>query len=247
MISYLIALIIFPRVIVNDACWHLNKPNIYASISQFEGQCTVFTAEGGPCYRCLYAAAPPSGLIPNCAEGGVLGALPGLLGSLQAMQALNLILGLGQPLIGRLLMIDALDFRVNELTITRDPDCVLCAQQTPFEYLVHPQAACAMTINDDVPQISSPALQQLQATESVFILDVRQPHEYEAANMSGYLIPLNELESRLAEIDTTRPIIVHCKAGMRSVKAVQILQKANISARSLTGGIDAWLEFLSKK
>lgn len=230
------------RYTVNDACSELKKPNVYASISQFDGQCTVFTAQDGPCYRCIYPEAPPEGLIPNCAEAGVIGALPGILGTLQAMQAITLILGIGESLIGRLLLVDALNFRFRELPITRSMDCVCCVEHVPFKDLPRPTFRCNLE-NTMTPEISVEEFITLQKQQPIFILDVREPEEYEAVNMDGYLIPLAELEDRLDEIDQSKPIIVHCRSGMRSAKAVTILAMHGISATNLQGGIQAWLDY----
>lgn len=230
------------RYTVNDACGELKKPNVYASISQFDGQCTVFTAQDGPCYRCVYPEAPPEGLIPNCAEAGVMGALPGILGTLQAMQTITLILGIGEPLIGRLLLVDALNFRFRELPITRSVDCACCVQHLPFKDLPRPAFRCNL---DDTmtPEISVPEFIELQKQRPIFILDVRQPEEYETVNMQGHLIPLNELEDRLDEIDQSKPIVVHCRSGMRSAQAVALLAEHGITSTNLQGGILAWLEY----
>ncbi len=236
----------FPtRYIVNDACWHLNKPNVYASISQFEGQCTVFTNNNGPCYRCLYAEPPPSGLIPNCAEGGVLGALPGLLGTLQALQALTLILGIGEPLIGRLLMVDVLRFSFNTMQLSSDPACLLCAKQTAFTALPRPSFSCEILAT--VPEINVEEFLALENHEDVFVLDVREPYEYDADNIGGHLIPLGQLSDRLSEIDTQKTIIVHCESGKRSQKAVNLLKNKEIYAKNLQGGLTAIRQLDNKK
>lgn len=229
----------FPtRYLVNDACWIENKPNVYASISQFEGQCTVFAKGYSPCYRCLYPAPPPSGLIPNCAEGGVFGVLPGLLGTLQAMQALNIILAIGEPLYGRLFIFNALNFETKILAYSQNPDCELCVKSMAFDQLSRPTEQC--DIADDVPQITIDEFKQLKQTTDLCLLDVREPYEYDADNMEGQLIPLNELAARIDEIDTTKPIVVHCQSGLRSAKAVKALAKLGIKAISLEGGLQAW-------
>ena len=183
----------FPtRYLVNDACFHLQKPNVYASISQFDGQCSVFCAKNGPCYRCLYDAPPPAGLIPNCAEGGVLGVLPGLLGVMQANETIKLILGIGSPLIGRLLTVDTLSMVFDELEIKQNPDCRLCKHHQPFETLPRITSSCAAEAGLTVKQISAKALHQLKSKNNVFLVDVREPYEYEICNIDGYLIPLRE-------------------------------------------------------
>ncbi|MBX9705129.1 MAG: molybdenum cofactor biosynthesis protein MoeB, partial [Gammaproteobacteria bacterium] len=181
-------------------------------------------------------------LIPNCAEAGVIGALPGILGTLQAMQAINLILGIGEPLIGRLLLVDALNFRFRELPITRSVDCACCVQHLPFKSLPRPAFRCNLD-NTMTPEISVTEFIALQAKQPVFVLDVRQPEEYQTVNMQGHLIPLSELEDRLDEIDQSKPIIVHCHMGMRSAKAVALLAKHGIAATNLQGGIQAWLDY----
>lgn len=232
----------FPtRYIVNDACWHLKIPNVFASISRFEGQCSVFCAGQGPCYRCLYAEPPPPGLVPNCAEGGVLGVLPGLLGTIQAAQVVNLILGIGEPLIGRILLVDALTSRFRELRLSQDENCLLCAKHTAYQDLPRPERSCQMS-QANVPEISVQELQPLLERDQVTLIDVREPHEYEICNLSGKLIPLGALEEHINEIDQSKPIIVHCRSGGRSAQAVQILAEHDIAAKNLAGGILAWAD-----
>lgn len=234
------------RYLVNDACYHLKKPNVYASIFQFEGQCSIFSAPNGPCYRCLYDSPPPAGLIPNCAEGGVFGVLPGLLGTLQATEVLKLILGIGDPLIGRLLTIDTLTMRFREFALQRNPDCRLCTHQQPFATLPdHDIGVCQMNTapaTATVAAISVQELAELQKNHAKFILlDVREPYEYDICNLQGKLIPIGELPQRLNELDKDSMIIAHCKGGGRSTRACLLLQEAGFSdVRNLTGGVVAW-------
>ncbi len=235
------------RYLVNDACFHLKKPNVYASIFQFEGRCSVFTANDGPCYRCLYDAPPPAGLVPNCAEGGVLGVLPGIMGTLQATEVIKLILGIGSPLIGRLLMFDALAMCFNEFAATKNPQCRLCIHHQSFDSLPNYETETCSYSNQKVNQdiiknITVQDLQNLRLEGADFqLLDVREPYEYEICNLGGSLIPLSELSNRLNEIDKSKPVIVHCKVGGRSMQAAKLLQNAGFhSVANLTGGILAW-------
>lgn len=238
------------RYLVNDACWHLKKPNVYASIFQFEGQCSIFSAPDGPCYRCLYDAPPPAGLVPNCAEGGVFGVLPGLLGSLQATEVLKLILGIGDPLIGRLLVVDSLTMRFREFALQPDPDCPLCAHQQAFASLPnHDMVACQLSDPQpaSIVAINAHELDLLlkNNTPNLFILDVRETYEYEICNIAGKLIPLGELPQRLNELDRNASIVIHCKSGGRSTRACLLLQEAGFKdVRNLTGGILAWAKHI---
>ena len=243
----------FPaRYLVNDACVLLGKPNAYASIFRFEGQASVFAAPGGPCYRCLYPEPPPPGMTPSCAEGGVLGVLPGLLGVIQATEAIKLILGKGEPLIGRLLLVDALQMRFRELKLRKNPECPVCGAHPTVTGLIDYEQFCGLTppttqeiaVNNGIPQISVKELKQrLDAEESLLILDVREPHEYQIANLGGKLIPLNDLPVRLAEVDRDREIVVQCRSGARSQRAAEYLQQAGFTRVSnLTGGILAWAD-----
>ncbi len=232
------------RYLVNDACFYAEKPNVYASIFQFEGQCSVFTSANGPCYRCLYDSPPPPNLMPNCAEGGVLGVLPGLLGTLQATEVLKLILGIGDSLIGRLLTIDVLKLQFREFSLPRNPECRLCIYRQPFETLVQDVQACAPFPKggreDFELGISLAEFRQLQKQRADFVLlDVREPYEYAAANLGGYLIPLGELPQRLGELDQSKLIIVHCQAGPRSQRAAVLLHEAGFSeVKYLVGGMN---------
>jgi len=244
----------FPtRYLVNDACVLSGKPNVYGSIFRFEGQVSVFATEEGPCYRCLYPEPPPPGLVPSCAEGGVLGILPGLVGVMQATEAIKLILGKGEPLIGRLLLVDALAMRFRELKLRKNPDCPACGKRTIKE-LIDYNEFCGIRgeekpVETQVPTISVEELKQrLDKGDDLFVLDVREPHEYQICNINGYLIPLNDLPKRVNELDSSREIVAHCRSGMRSAKAVQFLRQAGFNkVKNLTGGILAWAEKIDPK
>ena len=236
----------FPtRYLVNDACVLLGKPNVYGSIFRFEGQASVFYAKEGPCYRCLYAEPPPAGLVPSCAEGGVLGVLPGIIGSIQAMETIKFILGRGELLIGRLLLFDALRLKFRELKLERDPDCPVCGRNPTVTSLIDYEAICgvgAEPVYDGAEVTALDLKQELEAGKPILLLDVREPHEYEIASIEGArLIPLGELPERLRELDDHAEIVTHCHHGARSLKALEILRAAGFSkVRSLKGGIDAW-------
>ncbi|MGH2610358.1 MAG: ThiF family adenylyltransferase, partial [Tepidiformaceae bacterium] len=236
----------FPtRYLVNDACVLLGKPNVYGSIFRFEGQASVFAAPGGPCYRCLYAEPPPPGLVPSCAEGGVLGVLPGIVGSIQALEAIKLILGRGQPLIGRLLLFDALRLQFRELTIEKDAACPVCGPHPTVTSLIDYDAFCGVGAEPPAggPEISARELKADWARHpDLVVLDVREPHEREIARIAGTrFIPLGELPQRLGELDGHAEIVTHCHHGLRSLKALEILKAAGFArVRSLKGGIDAW-------
>jgi adenylyltransferase/sulfurtransferase len=237
----------FPtRYLANDACGLLGKPLVYGSIFRFDGQVSVFDATRGPCYRCLYSEPPPPGLVPSCAEGGVLGVLPGIVGSLQALEVLKLVLGVGDPLIGRLVLFDALKLRFRELGLRKDPDCPLCGVRPTITGLIDYEAFCGIGAAPVAgPEIAVPELQAALAREPrPLLLDVREPHEYEIAHLAdSRLIPLRELPRRLTELDSHADIVVLCHHGMRSLQAVELLRGAGFSrARSLAGGIDAWAE-----
>lgn len=240
----------FPtRYLVNDACVLAGKPNVYASIFRFEGQASVFATREGPCYRCLYPEPPPPGTVPSCAEGGVLGILPGLLGVIQATEVIQLILGKGEPLIGRLLLVDALRMRFRELKLRKNPECPVCGAAPTVTQLIDYQQFCGLTsspketaLNNGIPQITATELKQrLDAGEDIFVLDVREPFEYQIANIGGTLIPLNDVPQRLHEIDREREIVVHCKMGGRSQRAAEYLaQSGYAKVSNLAGGIVAW-------
>jgi adenylyltransferase/sulfurtransferase len=237
------------RYLVNDACVLSGKPNVYASIFRFEGQATVFATKDGPCYRCLYPEPPPPGLVPSCAEGGVLGVLPGLLGIIQATEVIKLILGSGDSLVGRLLLVDALAMRFRELRLRKDPDCPLCGTHPTVRELIDYNAFCGIRGEESptgtkVPEIQPEELKhKLDVGEDVFILDVREPHEYQICNLGGYPIPLGDLPKRVNELDSSREIVAHCRSGIRSAKAVDFLRKAGFGkASNLAGGILAWAD-----
>ncbi|HXB22791.1 MAG TPA: molybdopterin-synthase adenylyltransferase MoeB [Candidatus Solibacter sp.] len=245
----------FPtRFLVNDACVFTGKPNVYGSIFRFEGQASVFAAKDGPCYRCLYPEPPPPGLVPSCAEGGVLGILPGLVGLIQATEAIKLIIGKGEPLIGRLLLVDALGMRFRELKLRKNPDCVVCGKHPTVTKLIDYEEFCGMRgeekpVTTNSFEISVEELKRrLDAKEDVYILDVREPHEYQICNLNGHLIPLNDLPRRVNELDPDKEVVVHCKMGGRSAKAVEFLHKSGFTkAKNLTGGILAWSDKIDPK
>jgi len=241
----------FPtRYLVNDACVLLGKPNVYGSIFRFEGQASVFWAEEGPCYRCLYPEPPPPGLVPSCAEGGVLGILPGAIGVVQATEAVKLILGIGEPLIGRLMLYDALGMSFREMKLRKDPGCPICGENPTVTELIDYEEFCgipqanAVAQENGVPEITVKELKQkLDDGEPINVLDVREPHEYEVANIGVKLVPLGELPRRLAEFDQNENFAIHCKTGGRSAKAVKLLQDAGFgNVYNVKGGITAWSE-----
>jgi sulfur-carrier protein adenylyltransferase/sulfurtransferase len=241
----------FPtRYLVNDASVLLGKPNVYGSIFRFEGQASVFWAEEGPCYRCLYPEPPPPGLVPSCAEGGVLGILPGAIGVVQATETVKLILGVGEPLIGRLMLYDALGMSFREMKLRKDPNCPVCGENPTVTELIDyqefcgiPQAAAAEEANG-VPEITVGELKQRMENGSrLNVIDVREPHEYEVANLGVRLIPLGELPQRLAELDQNETYAIHCKTGGRSGKAVKLMKDAGFGeVYNVKGGITAWSE-----
>jgi sulfur-carrier protein adenylyltransferase/sulfurtransferase len=236
------------RYLVNDACVLTGKPNVYASIFRFEGQASIFATEQGPCYRCLYPEPPPPGLVPSCAEGGVLGVLPGLLGVVQATEVIKLILGSGDPLIGRLLLVDALGMRFRELRVRKNPDCPVCGTHPTVKELIDYQEFCGVRGEEShvttakIPEITVEEFKRrLDAGEDIYVLDVREPHEYQICNLQGHLIPLGDLPKRIHELDSSREIVVHCKMGGRSAKAVDFLRQSGFKrASNLAGGILAW-------
>ena len=243
------------RYLVNDACVLSNKPNVYASIFRFEGQASIFATEAGPCYRCLYPEPPPPGLVPSCAEGGVLGVLPGLLGVIQATEVIKLILGAGEPLIGRLLLVDALAMRFRELRVRKNPECPVCGANPTVKELIDYNQFCGIRGEESeaspsakIPEIQPEELKRrLDAQEDIFVLDVREPHEYQIVNIKGHLIPLGDLPTRVHELDSSREIVVHCKSGARSAKAVDFLRKSGFKrAANLTGGILAWADRIDR-
>jgi len=245
----------FPtRYLVNDACVLTGKPNVYGSIFRFEGQASVFATEEGPCYRCLYPEPPPPGLVPSCAEGGVLGILPGLVGVMQATEVIKLILGAGEPLIGRLLLIDALGMKFRELKLRKNPDCPACGIHPTITKLIDYNEFCGIRGEEKPVETGIPEMQveelkrRLDAGENLFVLDVREPHEYQICNIGGHLIPLGDLPKRVNELDSSREIVAHCRSGVRSAKAVGFLQQAGFKkVHNLAGGILAWADRVDPK
>ena len=243
----------FPtRYLVNDACVLLKKPNVYGSIFRFDGQASVFYPGRGPCYRCLYPEPPPPGEVPSCAEGGVLGILPGLIGCIQATEAVKLILGKGEPLIGRLILYDALAMTFREFKVRRNPKCPICGDHPTITQLIDYEQFCGVrgqeaaadpaTADGDI--IAEELKARLDRGEKVFILDVRNPPEYQICRIAGSkLLPLPELPQRLGELDRDREMVVHCKSGMRSQKAIAFLRQQGFTKlRNLQGGILAWID-----
>jgi adenylyltransferase/sulfurtransferase len=259
------------RYLVNDACVLTGKPNAYGSIFRFEGQASVFATNEGPCYRCLYPEPPPPGLVPSCAEGGVLGILPGLVGVIQATEVIKLILGIGEPLIGRLLLVDALGMSFRTLKLRKNPDCPACGTHPTITELIDYDQFCGIEkpasvgplevardkavgdapVVDGIPQISVEALKRkLDAKEDVFVLDVREPHEVPIANIGAPLIPVGELARRVDELAAMkdREIVIHCRSGARSQKAALILKNAGFThVENLAGGILAWADKIDPK
>ena len=239
------------RYLVNDACVLTGKANVFASVFRFEGQASVFATESGPCYRCLYPEPPPPGMVPSCAEGGVLGVLPGLLGVIQATETIKLICGIGQPLIGRMLLVDALGMKFQELKLKKDPECPVCGVHRIVTELIDYDEFCGVR-GQEAPAAGDMQPEELKrrrdAGEEIFVLDVREPHEYQLANLDGYLIPLKDLPQRVGELDRDREIVAHCKAGGRSAKAVEFLRQQGFrNVRNLAGGIAAWSERVDPK
>jgi molybdopterin/thiamine biosynthesis adenylyltransferase/rhodanese-related sulfurtransferase/molybdopterin converting factor small subunit len=242
----------FPtRYLVNDACVLLRKPNVYGSIFRFEGQATIFATEGGPCYRCLYPEPPPQGLVPSCAEGGVLGILPGTIGLIQATETVKLILGIGEPLVGRLLLYDALGMRFRELKLRKNPECPVCGDHPTITKLIDYHQFCGVPSPSASAQETGVNEGEIEVTEvkakldrgdQFVLLDVREPHEYKICNIpAAKLIPLGEVPQRLHELDKDADIVIHCKSGMRSAKACGILKQAGFQhVRNMKGGILAW-------
>jgi adenylyltransferase/sulfurtransferase len=239
----------FPtRYLVNDACVLLKKPNVYGSIFRFEGQATVFAYEDGPCYRCLYPEPPPPGLVPSCAEGGVLGILPGIIGVVQATEAVKIILGIGETLKGRLLLYDALDMRFRELKLRRDQHCPVCGDHPTVTRLIDYQEFCGVKPVSTQPAPASGVIDPVEVKkkqdsgEKFLLLDVREPHEYQIARIPGStLIPLGQLPARLNELDKNAEIVAHCKMGGRSQQAVDLMKQSGFTnVRNMTGGITAW-------
>ncbi len=246
----------FPtRYLVNDACVLTGKPNAYGSIFRFEGQASVFATREGPCYRCLYPEPPPPGLVPSCAEGGVLGVLPGIIGVIQATESIKLILGVGEPLIGRFLIYDALKMRFRELKLRKDPDCPVCGTHPTVTKLIDYEQFCGIRPEPAAAQQTGAAVSEWETTsvdlkkrvdagDDVFILDVREPNEYQICRIPGsVLIPLGELPRRYAELPKDKDIVAHCKMGGRSAKAQEFLQSVGFKrVKNLKGGILDWID-----
>jgi len=244
----------FPtRYLVNDACVLLGKPNVYGSIFRFEGQATVFAYEGGPCYRCLYPEPPPPGLVPSCAEGGVLGILPGTIGLIQATETVKLILGIGEPLVGRLLLYDALGMRFRELKLRKNPECPVCGTHPTITKLIDYHQFCGVPQPGTAPPAEETKVneQEIDVVElkakidrgdNFVLIDVREPHEYKICNIPGAkLIPLGEFPQHVGEFDPAADIVIHCRSGMRSAKACAVLRQAGFQhVRNVVGGILAW-------
>ena len=249
----------FPtRYLVNDACVLLGKPNAYGSIFRFEGQASVFATKGGPCYRCLYPEPPPPGLVPSCAEGGVLGVLPGVIGTIQATETIKLILGGGETLVGRLLLYDAWRMRFRELKLRRSPECPVCGDAPTIRELIDYHQFCGVPAATSAPAGLRPEQettveelkQRTDRGDAVFVLDVREPQEFQICRIPGStLIPLGQLASRVDEVVSAgagRPIVVHCKSGARSAKAVRLLEERGVPATNLKGGILAWIDRIDR-
>src|SRR5712691_4880432 len=240
----------FPtRYLVNDACVLTGKPNVYGSIFRFEGQASIFATKDGPCYRCLYPEPPPPGLVPSCAEGGVLGVLPGIIGTIQATETIKLILGVGEPLIGRLLLLDALQMKFRELKLRKNPQCPACGTHE-IKALIDYEQFCGVGQTQEASPGSEWEItplelkQRLDRGDKLFILDVREPHEYQICRLEGsHLIPLGEIPQRVNELNSADEIVVHCKMGGRSAKAVDFLRQAGFKKlKNLKGGIDLWAQ-----
>jgi molybdopterin/thiamine biosynthesis adenylyltransferase/rhodanese-related sulfurtransferase len=246
----------FPtRYLVNDACVLTRRPYVYGSIFRFEGQASVFAADGGPCYRCLYPEPPPPGLVPSCAEAGVLGVVPGIIGTIQATETLKLILKAGETLIGRILILDALGMKFREIRLERDPECPVCGDHPSIHALRDYEQFCGTTIAGQAAEAAGTtegaeldvAPEDLQRTlgegRPPLLLDVREPMEFQLTRLPGaLLIPLGELGERLGDLDATRDIVVYCHYGIRSVQATHLLRAAGFRARNLAGGIAAWAD-----
>jgi sulfur-carrier protein adenylyltransferase/sulfurtransferase len=237
----------FPtRYLVNDACVLLGKPNVYGSIFRFEGQASVFDAKEGPCYRCLFPEPPPPGMVPSCAEGGVLGVLPGIIGTIQATEAIKLILETGDPLVGRLLLYDALEMSFDEVHLQKNPDCPVCGEHPTVTQLIDYVQFCGL----DAADLLEPAWEitprelksKLENGNGIVLLDVREPHEWDIAHLEGaLLIPQGELPARMNELDSSDEIVVYCKSGSRSARAVSLLREAGFRRlKNLRGGINGW-------
>jgi len=247
----------FPtRYLVNDACVLLGKPNVYGSVFRWEGQASVFASDGGPCYRCLFQEPPPPGLVPNCAEAGVLGVLPGIIGSIQALEVIKLLLGQGHTLSGRLLIFDALEMSWREMAVSRNPNCPVCGDEPTQTELIDYEDFCGLKapMEGKEEEMVTPfgevgaveLNERLASAEPPFLLDVRQPHEWDIVNLEtdgAVMIPLAELRDRLEELPTDREIVVYCRTGARSASAAQMLVEEGFSSVfNFVGGIHAWVD-----
>ena len=246
----------FPtRYLANDVCVLLGKPNVYASVFRFEGQASVFHAEKGPCYRCLYPEPPPPGMVPSCAEGGVLGVLPGIMGTIQATEVVKLILGIGEPLIGRLLLFDALEMRSTEMQLQKDPDCPICGEHPTIHELIDYEAFCGLPVGGEEVHAEELGAEweitprELQAryekdSHQPFIVDVREPHEWDICHLpQAHLIPEGDLPARMHELDSADEIVLYCRTGVRSTRALKLLREAGFrKLKNLVGGIHEWAD-----
>ncbi|HSK22750.1 MAG TPA: molybdopterin-synthase adenylyltransferase MoeB [Egicoccus sp.] len=240
----------FPtRYLVNDACVLLGKPNVYGSIFRFEGQLSVFWAEEGPCYRCMFPEPPPPGMVPNCAEGGVLGVIPGIIGSSQALEGIKLLTGIGQPMIGRLGLYDGLEQSWMYVKVNKDPDCPVCGPNPTVTSLIDYEDFCGMPAHDREVEVDVATDLEILPSEyaeiaekpDVVLIDVREPHEFEINQIPGaVLIPKDDLPGRLIDLDETKEYVVHCKSGVRSLESTHLLRGAGFRARSMRGGINAY-------
>jgi molybdopterin/thiamine biosynthesis adenylyltransferase/rhodanese-related sulfurtransferase len=245
----------FPtRYLTNDVCVLLGKPNVYASIFRFEGQASVFHAEKGPCYRCLYPEPPPPGMVPSCAEGGVLGILPGIMGTIQATEVIKQILGSGEPLIGRLLLFNALEMRWREVQPMKDPDCPICGENPTIHELIDYEQFCGISLGSEEAHAEeleakwvitpSDLNAQLQGADKVVLLDVREPHEWDICHLpEATLIPEGDITARMNELDTADEIVLYCRTGIRSARALNQLRDSGFTKlRNLVGGLHGWAD-----
>ncbi|MDA4128976.1 MAG: molybdopterin-synthase adenylyltransferase MoeB [Thaumarchaeota archaeon] len=242
----------FPaRYLINDACALLGKPDVYASVFQFDGQVSVFFAKEGPCYRCLYPQPPPPDSVPSCDEGGVLGVLPGILGTIQAGEAISLLLGKGPGFVGRLLLINGLDMVFTEIKFKKDPDCPVCGTHPRITGLIDYEAFCnagRAPSSESIPGIKPITLKRQMGGSDIILLDVREPSEYDICHINGSkLIPLGQLAERFEEVDRSKTIVVYCHTGRRSADATKFLTSKGFKAKNLSGGIDAWAEQVEPK
>ena len=244
----------FPtRYLANDVSVLLGIPNVYTSIFRFEGQASVFHAEKGPCYRCLYPEPPPPGMVPSCAEGGVLGILPGIMGTIQATEVIKLILGKGEPLIGRLVLFNALNMTMREVRLSKDPECPICGENPSIHELIDYDQFCGVTHAAQADELGDEWLitpdelaSKMNTKERFFLLDVRDPHEWDICHLPGaQLIPESQLQSRINELNPTDEIIVYCRTGIRSARALKLLRQAGFkNLKNLVGGIHGWSDYV---